>query len=199
MMTSFSGIPLENLCLLPSVKRLKRSPGSWIRPVLYILSSVCVLFAAILIAEWPVNRETILEFYFDLFDQDIDQESCILELGDAVVDLARPPVDCSICESVHKVDKVSGISQEKFEEFYAYTGRPVVIKDGIKNWTATKTFSFDFFKSVYHEDSPALLNQETNCQFFPYKTTFGTLAEAFNMSSARAQGQDGTDPWYFGW
>ena len=181
------------------MKKIKRLRGSWFRPILYAILGVLVLFAAILIAEWPVDREKIIECYFELFDLDIDQENCIFELGDGVVDLARPPVDCSICESVSRVDKVSGISQEKFEELYAYTGRPVVIKDGIKNWTATKTFSFDFFKSVYHEDSPALLNQETNCQFFPYKTTFGTLAEAFNMSIERAEMHHGQDPWYFGW
>ncbi|KAK2165052.1 hypothetical protein LSH36_55g00018 [Paralvinella palmiformis] len=37
------------------------------------------------------------------------------------------------------------------------------------------------------------------CQFFPYKTEFDNLLEAFNMSEDRAAYKDGEKPWYFGW
>ena len=34
----------------------------------------------------------------------------------AVQDVFRPPVDCSMCESVKEVDKVFTVSPELFEE-----------------------------------------------------------------------------------
>jgi len=29
---------------------------------------------------------------------------------------------------------------------YAYSGRPVIVTDAMSNWTALRSFSFDFFK-----------------------------------------------------
>ena len=80
---------------------------------------------------------------------------------------------------------------------YAYTGRPVVIEDGQKNWTARTKFSFDFFKGIYSKDSPVLNNFERNCQFFPYKTEFRRLVEVFEMDKERASFK--AEPWYIGW
>ena len=58
-------------------------------------------------------------------------------------------------------------------------------------------FSFDYFKSIYTDDSPALENFERDCQFFPYQTDFLNLRHVFNMSASRA-GMRG-EPWYIGW
>ncbi|KAK7086344.1 hypothetical protein SK128_012814, partial [Halocaridina rubra] len=79
---------------------------------------------------------------------------------------------------------------------YAYSGRPVVVSDGQSNWTAPTTFSFEFFKSIYVEESPVLESAERDCQFFPYQTEFRNLRHAFNMSEARANMRG--EPWYIG-
>lgn len=110
----------------------------------------------------------------------------------------RRPEDCSMCINVTQVDKVSDISPEDFDKLYAATARPVVITDGTKGWEAVDLFSFDFFKELYRsvtrydEDRP-------ECQFFPYKTEFHSLTEAFNMSVERSRFEVGTDRWYIGW
>lgn len=72
-----------------------------------------------------------------------------------------------------------------------------MITDGTKGWTAEKSFSFDYFKGVYGPNSPALDSQDSNCQFFPYKTNFRTLKEVFNMSKKDAEMKG--KPWYIGW
>ncbi|CAE1162103.1 unnamed protein product, partial [Acanthosepion pharaonis] len=77
--------------------------------------------------------------------------------------------------------------------------RPVVVVDGAKNWTAPKTFSFEFFKGIYSENSPALESKGYNCQFFPYQTEFANLAEVFQMEPERIKNTDHSKPWYIGW
>ncbi|ELU11050.1 hypothetical protein CAPTEDRAFT_142276 [Capitella teleta] len=129
----------------------------------------------------------------------MEHEQCLVDVADVLLDVVRPPVDCGICRGITSVDTVSKLSPELFEMKYAYSGRPVVITDATVGWSATKTFSFDFFKGIYGEDSPVLQPSEVQCQFFPYKTDFKNLAEVFNMSAERAQMKDGTKPWYIGW
>lgn len=56
--------------------------------------------------------------------------------------------------------------------------------------------------SVELIDLQALQEQEgagLACQFFPYKTEFENLLQAFNMSDERAAYKEGEKPWYFGW
>jgi len=67
------------------------------------------------------------------------------------------------------------------------------------NWTATDVFSFDFFKNIYPDDSPALDSFDSDCQFFPYKTKFKNLREVLNMSPERARLENGSHFWYIGW
>lgn len=78
---------------------------------------------------------------------------------------------------------------------YAYSGRPVVIKDALVEWDATNAFSYAFFQRLYLVDKPvARWRSAQRCQFFPYKTGFRTLREALSMSHNRTK-----QPWYFGW
>ncbi|XP_066962001.1 uncharacterized protein [Macrobrachium rosenbergii] len=128
---------------------------------------------------------------------DLHVEQCTIDMPPAVQDLFRPPVDCSMCRDVTQVEKIHSVSPAFFEERYAYSGRPVVVTDGQKNWSARNTFSFAFFKSIYSDDSPVLENFERTCQFFPYQTEFRNLRQVFNMSEARANMHG--DPWYIGW
>lgn len=141
----------------------------------------------------------ILEAGFNWYDMDIEREMCILDTWDIVQDVSRPPVNCDMCSLIKTVPRVKAISSQEFEDKYAYSGVPVIIKDGTNNWTAPNTFNFSFLKSIYSEDSPALANIERQCSFFPYKTSFQSLGEVFNMSEDRANLKDGTEPWYIGW
>lgn len=104
----------------------------------------------------------------------------------------RPPEDCSICQDVQQVDKLIAVDPTIFEQRYAYSGKPVVISDAMANWTASKVFSFSFFKTLYY-------GEEANCQFFPYKTEFQNLQDVFDMNDSRATMEKGTKPWYVGW
>ena len=168
--------------------------------LLFILFAVfyfSVLFTCLL--DWPVSRETVVRAWMSLNDADIDSEPCIVEMPEYVTNMFRPPVECSFCENMTEVKTVYNISQEEFEELYAYTGVPVVVGDGTQNWTAPKYFSFEFFKEIYKEGSQALENQENKCQFFPYKTSFQSLGEVMSMSLERAKMEDGSEPWYIGW
>ncbi|KAK2150211.1 hypothetical protein LSH36_418g02081 [Paralvinella palmiformis] len=214
------GLTGEHLSCLESVKALqpkKRSWHhcvwktavvlarwkSWTREHSVQLSAVFVLlfaiFLAITTADWPISKRSIVEGWYRWYRIDIEKEPCLIESGEGLVDYTRPPVDCHICIGIKQVDRVLNIRPEEFEAKYAYSGHPVVITDGTKSWSAIDEFSFEFFKSIYPKDSPALMNIEQTCQFFPYKTSFQTLGEVFNMSSDRAQMKGGSQPWYIGW
>ncbi|CAK9799342.1 hypothetical protein ANTQUA_LOCUS1995 [Anthophora quadrimaculata] len=117
---------------------------------------------------------------------------CLADVPSFTQKIFRPAEDCSMCRNVQQVDRISNVDPAAFEERYAYSGRPVVITDATINWTATKVFSFPFFKSLYD-------GEDANCQFFPYKTEFKSLQDVFDMNVDRSSLEKGTKPWYVGW
>ncbi|XP_067651644.1 uncharacterized protein [Haliotis asinina] len=167
-----------------------------------LVFAVYVAICLVWCLEWPVKNDVMLSIYFrlqGLSEEDIYREPCVLEPLESMQDMFRPPLSCDFCKGIKQIDKVANIKPEEFEDIYAYSARPVVITDGMKNWTATEKFSFSFFKNIYKEGSPALENVENNCQFFPYKTSFKNLGEVFQMDEERATMKDGSQPWYIGW
>ena len=199
------GLSKEQICTLDALKKI-RSSKNIVWPIIYnvlrILIIITVVISIVWCLNWPVRNEKMLAVWFSFLGVPADEifkEECILETSDSFSDTFRPPIDCEFCRGVKKVPRVSDIVPEEFEKKYAYEGQPVIIADGMTNWTALKTFSFEFFKDIYKEDSPALANIESNCQFFPYKTSFQNLGEVFNMSEDRAHMKDGSEPWYIGW
>lgn len=126
----------------------------------------------------------------------------------------RKAENCRMCSGIKQVDRVTNISPRDFENIYAHTGKPVIVEDGTRNWTAPQVFNFDYFKKLYVKTD--LDNSQNDCQFFPYKTEFKSLREVFNMSEERSRWvesmqkseglsflfyrlQPGTEPWYVGW
>ncbi|KAL5022012.1 hypothetical protein ScPMuIL_001167 [Solemya velum] len=166
--------------------------------VISVLGLLLTLFVVIL-TEWPISNYKLISVLFHVRGMDIEREQCVIGMPEKLIDVFRPPINCGFCRGITEVDHVTNISPDEFEKTYAYTGRPVVIVDGAKNWTATKEFSFEFFRNIYGEDSPVLENVESNCQFFPYKTSFKNLGEVFNMTEERAHMKGGSEPWYIGW
>ncbi|XP_012339237.1 uncharacterized protein LOC100869100 [Apis florea] len=117
---------------------------------------------------------------------------CLAEMPPFTQKIFRPAEDCSICRDVQQVDRISNVDPSTFEERYAYSGRPVVVMDATINWTATKVFSFPFFKSLYD-------GVDADCQFFPYRTEFKSLQDVLDMGTDRSLLERGTEPWYVGW
>ena len=169
--------------------------------LLVVVLSVVLLSALAYKGFTTLSEETQKKFV-NLFAEkvlriDLEKETCLVPATETYLDFFRPPVDCSICEDVDTVDVVTNLTKDEFVEKYAYTGRPVLIRNGSKNWTASSHFSFEFFKNIYPQNSPILQSADKDCQFFPYRTKFESLGEVFDMpeSMAKMEGQ----PWYIGW
>ncbi|XP_060552089.1 uncharacterized protein LOC132713484 [Ruditapes philippinarum] len=193
---------LSRLTILHDISWKGSYTRIFVNGLIIIFIAFAVLYFAVLftcLLDWPVSRETVVRAWMGLHNADIEFEPCIVNMPEYVSNMFRPPVECSFCENMTEVNTVYNISQEEFEELYAYTGVPVVVGDGTQNWTAPKYFSFEFFKEIYKEGSQALDNQENKCQFFPYKTSFSSLGEVMSMSPERAKMEDGSEPWYIGW
>ncbi|CAI9720833.1 Hypothetical predicted protein [Octopus vulgaris] len=174
----------------------------WSRTTRYFMYAILLLLASIFCVFFlnvPVSGEQVTNWWFSFNDYNLYNERCLIDVHESISLLFRPPADCKFCRNVTHVDRVSGISVAEFEKDYAYSGRPVIITDGMKNWTALDVFSFEFFKGIYSEDSPALSSSERNCQFFPYQTKFKNLGEVFQMDPARVDLTDSSNPWYIGW
>lgn len=156
----------------------KRS-GKW--KVLFIVLLLPLLLAS-------------LGYYF--FDDMFDESSlCAVDNSIFVLEAARPIADCKMCEGLTEVPKLSDITVETFVHDHAYTGRPLVVKDATKNWTAMNVFTYEYFLHVYTDS--ALNATDDECQFFPYQTEFHSLREVFNMSKERVMFK--AEPWYIGW
>lgn len=199
------GLTAEQLTSLESIDVLRDADASgtpsrwrsWMVRGLYLVVAVKVIVVLMWMVQSPVSRMDLVAFFFRL---DVETQPCLVSVDSAsIISLVRPPVSCSVCRNQSTVDRVARISRESFESKYAYSGRPVVITDATRDWTAPAAFSFEFFRGIYAEDSPVLTTNDNNCQFFPYKTNFQNLSEVFRMSAERANMLDGSEPWYIGW
>ncbi|KAL3876866.1 hypothetical protein ACJMK2_034649 [Sinanodonta woodiana] len=159
------------------------------------LGLIALMFAIVLGSFIQANEIYSFQDALDYFRG----SRCVIENNGFMVEIARPPLNCDVCRDLYTFPVEKEISQERFLEKYAYTSIPVLIKDATKNWTAMSTFSYHFFKELYSNTNGSLKLVEEECQFFPYKTEFETLADAFNISEARARFEPGERNWYIGW
>ena len=88
-----------------------------------------------------ITRRPLFKFFQYVTDLSMDKDFCLIPYPEIILDMFRPPVNCSVCKEVHKIDRVSSLSKEEFLGKYAYTARPLVITDGTKGWTASQYFS----------------------------------------------------------
>ncbi|XP_068699551.1 uncharacterized protein [Montipora foliosa] len=192
------GIKDSHLVKISSVKSLQKK-----RVTFFVLTTAIFgllgIFGgvAFLLHRHEFTHHSLFKFSQYLIDFSMDKDICLLPYPEIILDMFRPPVNCSVCKEVHKVDRVSALSKEEFLRKYAYTARPVVITDGTKDWTAPEYFSFKYFKSIYSPDSPVMSSEDSNCQFFPYQSGYTALEEVFNMSEKDANMEG--KPWYIGW
>lgn len=138
-------------------------------------------------------------YYFDVIDLlRVKEEPCLLEVNEIFIEVTRKRTNCTLlCEGLTEIPRVSDLSKQEFVTKYAYTGRPVVVVDGAKNWSAVGRFNFTFFKDLFDKNKEAYRVNEDECQFFPYRTEFISLEQALNMSKERSEWK--AEPWYFGW
>lgn len=133
-------------------------------------------------------------FFSDIFDE---SSPCTVDNSIFVLEAARPIADCKMCKDLSEVPKLSGLTSEDFVQDFAYSGRPLVVTDATKSWTATQQFSYEYFRKLYMNSETALNSTDEECQFFPYRTEFHSLREVFKMPKARAEFK--AEPWYIGW
>ncbi|XP_063603742.1 uncharacterized protein LOC134779450 [Penaeus indicus] len=170
-----------------------RARGPWVALVLGIVSAIVGT-----VYHYELHTQNgFTKFWLRWENIDLHAEQCTIDMPASLQDMFRPPVQCDMCRQVTHVERVHSVTPQLFEERYAYTGRPVVITDGQRNWSAPHVFSFEFFKSIYADDSPVLENFERDCQFFPYQTEFRNLRHVFNMTADRVNMRG--EPWYIGW
>lgn len=199
------GLKPEDFQQLSSVNEIQKS----INRVNYcrlgcrlFLTIACIVFVAILfifVTEWPVSNTHVIVWWFQWYKSNPLKEPCVVYIPESVTENIKPPLNCDFCRNVHYVDHINNISIKEFESQYAYSGIPIVISDGTKNWTASEFFSYNFMKEVFSPGSEALDKVERDCQFFPYKTDFSSLGKVFEMSEERAFMKGEAMPWYIGW
>ncbi|XP_028392449.1 uncharacterized protein LOC114517009 [Dendronephthya gigantea] len=194
-------IDRKNLRKIKSLNALKTSSYRRLIAALICVVTLVLLPPLTYKGFTSLHEETQKNFMQFIADNvlyfDLEKDVCLLQAVEPYLDLFRPPVNCSICENVDTVDVVTDLSKDEFLQKYAYTGRPVLIRNGSKGWSALSHFNFEFFKNIYPKGSPVLQSEDKDCQFFPYRTSFESLGEVFNMSKsmARMEGK----PWYIGW
>ena len=135
---------------------------------------------------------------------------CIIETPDDSggygADFCRVPVDCKVCRDVDKIDEyhVSELTVDMFQQHYAYSDRPVVIRNATLHWPAMEVLDFQWLKEAYLSD-PEILDYEERmnnkeyekeCWYNNYKSLhLPSLRSVFRMSV-----EDVTSSlWYVGW
>lgn len=171
---------------------------------IYLVLAISFAFLALSMSGVThVGIKPFLRFSYDkIFSIDLDSEPCLAPKFETMIDIFRPPHSCDLCRNLEEIERRSNITREEFEEKYAYTNRPVIITDAMKNWLALEKFDFEFFQLLYRSNSSALRAVEEHCQFFAYKNAdeFESLADVFQMDFDRAHMTDENyRPWYIGW
>ena len=180
----------SNVSKIPDTHR--RYCTGWTMKITVFVALVAILCGAFVVMYEIQNLDDLNNFIFH-------ESPCAISNNGFVMEIARPLMDCKLCRDLRQVPVEKNISKELFMEKYAYTGVPVLVKNATNTWTAMSNFSFHFFKDLYTNTKGALQSVEEECQFFPYKTEFETLADLFNISDARANFSEGEKPWYIGW
>jgi len=125
---------------------------------------------------------------------------CIIDEGYFAGGFCRAPLPCS-CGDIDKIDEVhiDDMTEVLFMEKYAYSNRPVVVRNATLDWKAMEVLDYDWLKSTYLRNPEVLDEDWDNCYFKCYKTKeFKTLADVFHISSERIRDMS-AKPWYVGW
>ena len=146
-----------------------------------------------------------------------EQEACIVTKPIWLADhyTTKPTANChSICKGLREIPALEKISSLEFLAKYAYSGRPLLLRNATNDWKAIENFGFPFFKRIFQShaekmaeklayntsESNAKLSPEDTkllemCQFLQYRTKFRNLAEFLNISETESLENN----YYIGW
>ena len=96
----------------------------------------------------------------------------------------RIPADCRTCEDISSIDEVhvNDLHVDLFYHKYAYSNRPLVVRNATLHWPAMDTLDYYWLKKAYHSDPEILEFNDDSCWFNKYKTTeFRNLASVFRL------------------
>jgi len=132
------------------------------------------------------------------------QQKCIMESPNANgygVDFCRIPADCGICAGVKKIQEfhVNDLTVEMFQEKFAYSSVPIVVRNASLHWKAMKVLDYYWLKEEYLKEPEIMENNSDDCWFNRYQTKeFRNLASVFRLPDRRVTQKD-SKPWYVGW
>ncbi|CAK1544961.1 unnamed protein product [Leptosia nina] len=123
---------------------------------------------------------------------------CLLPSNYLVWEATRPIADCSYCAHVTEPLILHNVTREIFKK-YAYSSKPIIVKNSIGHWRAVKEFNYNLFKKLYDETAGSYESLEEGCQFLNFKSDLFSLKDVFSMTTERVKGGPGQKPWYVGW
>ena len=191
LQNNISAAELENLIFVPE-KNLKSDKNIFLSSWIYLLSVIVMMLLSIFFS-------FVVKFPFlDVLVDNTLGIRCVVPNNYFIWEATRPVMDCSLCENITQVLDLYNCSKDEFSEF-AYSSRPIVVRNAAQHWPAMKNFNFQFFKELFESVEGSYKSVEEECQFLTFKTEFLSLRDVFNMSERRIQNKQGEKPWYVGW
>ncbi|XP_063230517.1 uncharacterized protein LOC134535374 [Bacillus rossius redtenbacheri] len=119
---------------------------------------------------------------------------CSASVPQRLAGVFRPPEDCAVCRGLRQIDRVANTSWAALRQRYTSPGRPVVVTDATRNWTAQQVFSFRFLETVHAQFPPPADCQAPAAPAAPAATPAAIGEDDFNASS-----RPGLEPWHISW
>ena len=123
---------------------------------------------------------------------------CIIPNNYLIWEATRPVADCRYCLNVSTPIILNNVTRNDFKP-YAYTSKPIVIKQAFLHWAAIHLFNFTFFANLYNRYEDAFRSVDEECQFLHFKSNFISFRDVFEMDEARIENKPGQLSWYIGW
>ncbi|KAI4493166.1 hypothetical protein M0802_009583 [Mischocyttarus mexicanus] len=139
-----------------------------------------------------------MDTYFDVIKKNLYETRCIVPNNYLIWEFTRPISNCDYCRNINMPIILSNVTKKDFEP-YAYSSKPIIIKNATSHWPASKIFSFEFFQNLYEHIDGTYESIEEESQFLQFNSNFNNLREVFAMSKERAMNEEGEEPWYIGW
>ncbi|PIK38396.1 hypothetical protein BSL78_24764 [Apostichopus japonicus] len=99
-----------------------------------------------------------------------------------------------MCRGLEAVPIETSITKEIFLQNYAYSGRPVLIKQATSDWLALEYFDYHFFRQLYEKFPDSAEMVDSDCNFLRYQTEFLTFVDFLKMDDDKVKRLD----WYVG-
>ncbi|CAG9818916.1 unnamed protein product [Phaedon cochleariae] len=123
---------------------------------------------------------------------------CIIPNNYFIWEATRPISNCDFCSNVSHPTVLSNISQDSFLP-YAYSSKPIVIKQAFSHWPAKQLFSLQYFQNLYNVTEGSFKSVDEECQFLHFKSDFISVKDVLFMNNRRAANDPTEKSWYVGW